>query len=206
MNNGYSFDHVVIPIDISDLYDDNVSYRLNKDFTVKDNYERGEKLKLRRFLRKNFPFTNFYMFVIKNLNEVGYSPNNINTGKPVFHKDALLKSKWTYSTDKIIVGYWSSVESAQKEMIETMTTLHKLLDERNISLSIVVYPWPQQLENDIEDSKHTKMWREFCEEKCSNFINLFPLLFKYKEINGYLKTYKKYILILHFGKATYFKT
>ena len=64
LNNGYSFDHVVIPIDISDLYDDNVSYRLNKDFTVKDNYERGEKLKLRRFLRKNFPLTNFYMFVI----------------------------------------------------------------------------------------------------------------------------------------------
>jgi len=202
LNKGYSFDHVVIPIDISDLYDDNVSYRLNKDYIVEDNYERGKKLKLRRFLRKNFPFTNFYMFVIKNLNKVGYSPNNTKLDKPVFHKDALLKSKWTYSSDKIIDGYWSSVGSAQKEMIETMTKLHKLLEERDIALSIVVYPWPQQLENDIENSKHTKMWREFCKEKCSNFINLFPFFFKSKEKNGYLKTYKKYYWWndIHFNK------
>ena len=42
LTKGYSFDHVVIPIDISDLYDDNVSYRLNKDYIVTDNYERGK--------------------------------------------------------------------------------------------------------------------------------------------------------------------
>jgi len=202
LNNGFSFDHVIIPIDISDLYDDNVSYRLDKNYIVKDNYERGENLKLRRFLRKNFPFTNFYMFVIKNLNEVGYNPNNANLDKPVFHKDAILKSKWTYSTDKIINGYWGPVKSAQNEMIETMSKLHRLLDERDISLTIVVYPWPQQLENDVEDSKHVLMWREFCKEKCSNFINLFPLFFESKRKNGYLKTYKKYYWWndIHFNK------
>ena len=202
LNKGYNFDHVVIPIDISDLYDDDVSYRLNEDYVVRDNYERGKKLKLRRFLRKNFPFTNFYMFVIKNLNEVGYSPNNTSKDRPVFHIDALLKSKWTYSNDKIIDGYWSSVESAQKEMVQTMTTLHKLLDERDISLSIVVYPWPQQLENDVEESIHVLMWKEFCEGKCSNFINLFPYFFELKEKNGYLETYKKYYWWndIHFNK------
>ena len=116
------------------------------------------------------------MFVIKNLNEVGYSPKNTNIDKPVFHKDALLKSKWTYSTDKIIDGYWSSISLAQKEMIETMTILYKLLDERDISLSIVVYPWPQQLENDIVNSKHAQMWREFC-GKMFKFHQSFSIFF-----------------------------
>ena len=202
LSKGYKFDHVIIPIDISDLYDDNVSYRLDKNYVVKDNYERGENLKLRRFLRKNFPFTNFYMFVIKNLNKVGYSPNNLNNNEPIFHKDALLKSKWTYSTNELIDGYWSTVDSAQKEMIETMSKLHQLLDKRGVHMSIVVYPWPQQLENDVEESKHVLMWKKFCEGKCSNFINLFPYFFDSKEKNGYLKTYKRYYWWndIHFNK------
>ena len=37
LNDGYNFDHVIIPIDISDLYDDNVSYRLDSNYFVKDN-------------------------------------------------------------------------------------------------------------------------------------------------------------------------
>ena len=192
LEKGYTFEHVIIPIDISDLYDDDVSYRLKKNYIVEDNFERGEKLKIRRFLRKNFPFTNFYMFVIKNLNQVGYKPVNLENNKPSFHKDVLLKAKWTYSSDKFIDGYWKPVQSAQNEMIETMTKLYELLSKRNIPLSIVIYPWPQQLENDNENSKHVQMWRLFCENKCANFINLFPIFFKEKKDHGYLETYKKY--------------
>ena len=36
------------------------------------------------------------------------------------------------------------------------------------------------------------MWKNFCESKCTNFINLFPYFFKEKELKGYLETYKKY--------------
>ncbi len=192
LKEGYSFNHVIIPIDISDLYDDNVNYRLKENYIVEDNFERGEKLKIRKFLRKNFPFTNFYMFVVKNLNNVGYAPKNLNIDKPIFHKDALLKAKWTYSKKEIIDGYWSSTRDAQNEMLQTMNKLYDLLKQENILLSIVIYPWPQQLENDKENSKHVQMWKEFCEGKCSNFINLFPTFFKEKEEKGFLTTYKKY--------------
>ncbi len=202
LEKGYTFEHIIIPIDISDLYDDDVSYRLKKNYIVEDNFERGENLKIRRFLRKNFPFTNFYMFVIKNLNNVGYNPGNLDDNEPIFHKDALLKSKWTYSSDKSIDGYWSTVESAQKEMIETMSKLHQLLNARDIPLSIVVYPWPQQLKNDFVESKHVLMWKKFCEGKCQNFINLFPYFFDSKKNNGFLQTYKKYYWWndIHFNK------
>ena len=34
------------------------------------------------------------------------------------------------------------------------------------------------------------MWQKFCEKKCKNFINLFPIFFEEKNKNGYLNTYK----------------
>lgn len=192
LKKGYTFNHVIIPIDISDLYDDDVSYRLKENYIVEDNFDRGEKLKIRRFLRKNFPFTNFYMFVVKNLNQVGYKPINQNKNKPSFHKDVLLKAQWTYSSEKFIAGYWSPTQSAQNEMIETMTKVYELLDEKKIPLTVVIYPWPQQLEFDRLNSKHTQMWKKFCESKCKNFINLFPVFFKEQDEKGFLETYRKY--------------
>jgi len=132
------------------------------------------------------------MFVIKNLNTVGYSPKNINNEKPIFHKDVITKASWTYSSDDMIEGYWGPIKDAQKSLIETMSELHKLLEKNGIPLSIVVYPWPQQLEKDVVDSKHVLMWKNFCENKCANFINLFPIFFKEKDNKGFLETYKKY--------------
>ena len=120
------------------------------------------------------------MYVIKNLNKVGYSPRNVDSKTPYFHKDVLLKARWTYSSEEKIDGYWSTVNDAQSEMITTMTKIYKLLEKNNISLSIVVYPWPQQIEKDNEKSKHVQMWKMFCENKCTNFINLFPIFFKEK--------------------------
>ena len=150
---------------------------------------------INKFLKKEigyFKNEKFNDFVVKNLNNVGYAPKNLNIDKPIFHKDALLKAKWTYSKKEIIDGYWSSTRDAQNEMLQTMNKLYDLLKQENILLSIVIYPWPQQLENDKENSKHVQMWKEFCENKCTNFINLFPVFFKEKETNGFLETYKKY--------------
>ena len=132
------------------------------------------------------------MFVIKNLDTVGYSPDNVNNQKPIFHRDVILKARWTYSPDDTIEGYWGSIKNAQESLIKTMTELHRILDNKGIPLSLVVFPWPQQLEKDVVDSKHAVMWKEFCETKCANFINLFPIFFKEKNNKGYLETYKKY--------------
>ena len=132
------------------------------------------------------------MFVVKNLDQVGYEPENQNKNQPSFHKDVLLKAQWTYSSEKFVKGYWSPVQSAQKEMIETMNRLYGILSEKNIPLTVVIYPWPQQLEFDRLNSKHTQMWEKFCESKCKNFINLFPVFFKEQDEKGFLETYRKY--------------
>jgi hypothetical protein len=50
----------------------------------------------------------------------------------------------------------------------------------HIPLSVGVYPWPQQLLYDKEESRQVTIWRDWCERKCRRFFNHFPVFFAYK--------------------------
>ena len=58
-----------------------------------------------------------------------------------------------------------------------MTKLSDLLASRNIPLTIVVYPWAQQIAQNDRDSKQVRLWRDFCPGRCKAFIDLFPPFF-----------------------------
>lgn len=196
LNKGYKFKHVVLFIDISDLYDDNVFYTIDKNLIVSEKYAIEKNLKIRKFLRNYFPFTNFYMFVIKNLDlnaNKSFDRIEVKTNSlPTFLDKPNLKAKWTYAQSDQIEGFDGSILEAQKKMIKTVEEIYKLLNKNDIKLSIVVYPWPQQLQNDKINSKHATMWENFCINKCYKFINLFPILFNEVEKTDLLSVYKKY--------------
>jgi len=192
LDNNYFFDHIILFIDISDLYDDNVFYKLNNDYSVNVRNFNSKRLKKKKFLRNNFPLTNYYMYVIKMTSFKKKDDDPERNDKPFFYEKSLLKAKWTYSKKDIISGYLHPISKTQKEMIQNIEKLHNLLSEKNIKLSIVVYPWPQQLENNDVNSKHVKMWKNFCENKCYKFIDLFPFFFKEIKKTSYLEVYKKY--------------
>jgi hypothetical protein len=61
--------------------------------------------------------------------------------------------------------------------LENMTKLSDLLASRGIPLTIVVYPWAQQIAQNDRDSRQVKLWQEFCPGHCKAFINLFPPFF-----------------------------
>ena len=59
-----------------------------------------------------------------------------------------------------------------------MGKLADMLAARNIPLTIVVYPWAQQIAQGDRDSRQISLWREFCEQRrCKAFIDLFPVFF-----------------------------
>ena len=58
-----------------------------------------------------------------------------------------------------------------------MTKLAALTKANNIKLHVVVYPWPAQVFYDTEDSVKAKVWKDFCESNCSEFINTCPDFF-----------------------------
>ena len=58
-----------------------------------------------------------------------------------------------------------------------MGALADLLKARNIPLTIVVYPWAQQIAQGDRDSRQVSLWRDFCPGRCKAFINLYPAFF-----------------------------
>ena len=190
---GFNFNHVVVFIDISDLYDDTNFYSIDQNLKVTEKYSEKKNLKRRKFLRNNFPLTNFYMFVIK---KYKLKKNNVKmekpVEKPVFTDKVNLKAKWTYSDEDKIEGYDVGVKEGNEIMVKHMEKLYEILSQNNIKLSLAVYPWPHQLENDVVNSKHVKIWQKFCENKCEEFINYFPIFFDEMNSSSYLETYKKY--------------
>ena len=192
LNNDYKFDHLIVFIDVSDLYDDNTFYKLNKNFSVSEKNAKKKKLKIRKFLRTNFPLTNYYMYVIKMNNRLNNETPPLISNEPIFNKKASLKASWTYDKRDKIEGYDESISKTQSEMINVMNELYEILDKNNIKFSLAVYPWPQQLKYDQQNSKHVQIWKNFCNEKCFKFIDFFPFFFDEKNKSSFLNVYKKY--------------
>jgi hypothetical protein len=69
------------------------------------------------------------------------------------------------------------VDGGIARSIENMTKLSDLLASRGIPLTIVVYPWAQQIAQDDRNSRQVKLWQDFCPGHCKAFINLFPPFF-----------------------------
>ena len=193
LNEGFKFDHVVVFIDISDFYDDTNFYSIDDNLIVTEKYSKKKNLKRRKFLRNNFPLTNFYMFVLKKYKFKSEEGKELNIDEnPVFTDKVNLKAKWTYSNEDKIERYDLGIKEGNQIMVNHMEKLHKILSQNNIKLSLAVYPWPHQLEKDVINSIHVKIWQEFCKNKCENFINYFPIFFNEMKNSSYLKTYKKY--------------
>ncbi len=192
LDNDYFFDHIILFIDVSDLYDDNVFYKLNKNFSVNVRNFDNKRLKRKKFLRNNFPLTNYYMYVIKmtSLKKEDFAPKK--NDKPFFYEKSRLKAKWTYSKKDKIDGYLYPISKTQKEMLQNIEKLYYLLSDKGIKLSIAVYPWPQQIENNDRNSKHVEMWKNFCVGRCYKFIDFFPFFFEEVEKTSYLEVYKRY--------------
>jgi hypothetical protein len=69
------------------------------------------------------------------------------------------------------------VEGGIARSLQNMRALSDLLAAKKIPLTIVVYPWAQQLAQGDRDSRQIALWRDFCEGRCKAFINLFPAFF-----------------------------
>src|SRR5215813_10597461 len=69
------------------------------------------------------------------------------------------------------------VDGGIARSLENMTKLSDLLKSRGIPLTIVVYPWAQQIAQDDRDSRQVRLWRVFCPGRCKAFVDLFPVFF-----------------------------
>ena len=180
IKNDYKFKEVIVFLDLSDLPDDILCYKVkNQKVIRRNNYENCynnfnlKDNKFGQFIKRNFKLS----FLLKNfindkiLNNVGSNDKKI-VNNLLNHS----RSEWTYNYKK---EHFNDLEfdEAISVSIKHMNDLYILLKNNSIDLSVAVYPWPGTLKNDRADNKQVKIWKEFCKLKCKKFYNFMPVFF-----------------------------
>lgn len=228
------FDELVVFLDISDIDDEASYYELSESGNViyQQKYRKNDKFeerdyglswisnktisRIKNFLKQNFFVTTF---IINGIHDILFQdtleiyeeadlnkPNEPDTLKPRdYHTwDYILddyRSNWTFD-DK----YYNELggELGKKRMIKYMGKLKTLCDQNGILLTVVIYPWPSQIWYEDLNSRHVKIWYDWCTEKDVKLINLFPFFIKpdaseserLQSMNKYYVPYD-----LHFNRA-----
>jgi hypothetical protein len=177
LDKGLQFDEVVLFSDSSDVEDEASSYfcidedpKYRKYCTTPPGAVPEPAIK-RDFFIDHFAVTNRIRVSIKRwiLTRLGNKRHAIN--------DDHNRIGWTTDNPDPVKYRPLGVAGGITRSLENMTRLSDLLASRNIPLTIVVYPWAQQIAQNDRDSKQVRLWRDFCPGRCKAFIDLFPVFF-----------------------------
>jgi lysophospholipase L1-like esterase len=67
-------------------------------------------------------------------------------------------------------------EFGLSNMDHYMSKLYDQLSKHRIQLTVTVYPWPTQIWHGDRSSIHVEYWRDWCNERGVDFIDIFPEL------------------------------
>jgi len=211
LSEGVDFDEVIVFIDISDAQDEAAFYRdVDASGAVaipeRHYFYRTWYSKLRMAVSERYLLTNYiFEFLERLLVKFGfYHLDRGNNGNEFDYE----KSAWTYrqvsETNPFETGYAPlGLEGGIAKEKAKMTLLWQELAERNIPISVVVYPYPAQLIHDTVDSRQVRIWREWCEGRCKRFVSVFPAFFAAKDQCSRLEPGCWYLKYFIFGDIHY---
>ena len=199
LEKGITFKRLIVYMDISDIQDE-VIYSI----------ENGKVKEIGHINEKDSAVTYTLSTLSRRIKNALYTLKNLLVYQKQkkymgtsfrFERDHA-RSGWTYNSE--IHGYGElGVDGAIKKAIRIMQELHKLTEQYGIKLSVAVYPWPQQILFDDENSKQVQIWKKFCENRCEYFINSFPSIFNLSKQIGKQQTVDKLYIKhdVHFSYA-----
>jgi hypothetical protein len=177
LESGLKLDEVVLLSDSSDVEDEASSYfcidddpKYRKFCTTPPGAVPEPAIK-RNFFIDHFVVTNRVRVTIKRwiLTKLGNKRHAI--------EDDHNRIGWTTPNPDPAKYRPLGIEGGIARSLENMRRLSDLLASRGIPLTIVVYPWAQQIAQGDRDSKQVRLWRDFCPTRCKAFIDLFPAFF-----------------------------
>jgi hypothetical protein len=181
LESGLQFDEVVLFSDTSDVtdeatsyfcIDDDPKYRAHCSSAEGSAQSEAAPPKKTDFFIDHFVVTNRVRITVKRSIQsfLGNRRRSINTDHA--------RIGWTIPGLDVGNSYQPlGVDGGIARSLQNMRALADLLAARNIPLTIVVYPWAQQIAQGDRDSRQVSLWREFCQGRCKAFINLFPPFF-----------------------------
>ena len=185
---GYDLDEVIVFLGTFDVFNEAGLYRdIDATGTVAgplhQHWEISRYARLRFAIARNFALTSSLIESVERF-LVNHGLYHLATDQWGDQFD-MEPVAWTYrkvnETDPHPAGFAPlGVEAGLAKETKKMDELWQELQQRNIPLSIVVYPYPSQLVHDSVESRQVRMWRAWCEGKCKRFITLFPAFFAVK--------------------------
>jgi hypothetical protein len=185
---GLQIDEILVYIDISDIQDEAIFYRLNKDGHIEEgNFDENCRSPEIFFSASpkwgywSYTLDFFYKRYLLSKITSDLREADLSTLAKPGHTYAAdrARASWTYDANAVCYGAMGIVGGIAKAIAQ-MDRLYALASERNIPLSVGVYPWPQQMLYDKEQSRQVQIWQEWCNGKCRRFFNHFPTMFSYK--------------------------
>jgi hypothetical protein len=180
---GVQFDEVIVFIDTGDAADEAAFYR---DIgpggavagPVQQRWSKSWYATVRHFIAKHLLLSNYIVeFFERKLVEHGYYHVTMPLlAANVFDVEG---AAWPYrkinETDPYPSGYAPlGLEGGIAKEKVKMDLLWQDLQQRNIPIGVVVYPYPGQILHDTANSRQVRIWQDWCEGKCKRFISLFP--------------------------------
>ena len=176
---GLKVDRVVLCLDISDLKDE-FYYEEGSDGKVRQIpygpfAEKAEKLRridevcgwLEANVEKNFVIIGA---IVRNA-RLQWRRHASPTG--VTEHDAI--PEWAYNWPDYRGEHADLVEKGLAKIKAEMTRLAGELREQGVALTLVVYPWPQQVRAGTKPSRAETEWESWARENGVQFISLFPV-------------------------------
>ena len=196
---GLRFDEALVYIDVSDVRDEAVGYCHDASgaLQMRDLRQCGteacptaeESVWWKDELKRTLYIPDFIYQSLKRRHTAAPSPletlrvpdNERDAVLPgaVYGRESDPRASWTYDPQTTCFGA-HGIEGGIAQATERMDRLAELLSQRGIRLSVGVYPWPQQLLYDSEESLQVRLWRDWCEGRCTRFLDHFPAFFRYK--------------------------
>ncbi|MBF91700.1 MAG: hypothetical protein CMP34_02705 [Rickettsiales bacterium] len=200
LEKGIKMKNLIVFPDVSDVYEEGfVFYRddklrnikMHEDNTNRFDTKRGNfALTFINTIQIKLPLTFYFL---KNINSYISKKNPQN-----YLRENYKTSAWTYSLQKKNDFYTDKdkekILNGINKNLKELENLFTLLKKKNINLIIGVYPWPGQILYDNFDSYYTKIWRNFCENKCKYFVDTFPIFFENRQKIGSKKTIDKFYI------------
>jgi len=194
-NKNLDFKKIFIFIDTSDVQDEGLFYREDKQGNIVRKSESDQEIKNKNFkyifknyIKQNSFIFKFYEAFIKGTGQMGESlclnnKENINDFKKYLDYD-----RYGYAFDKKISSKEWAIEG-QKKILNYLSKIKNLLDNNNIEMIIVYYPSALDIlknNKNKEDSDHFKMLNSWSKKNDVNLIDTQNEFFKKKDpINNY---------------------
>ena len=179
---GLTFDELVVCLDISDIWDENWYYL---DSNTNQIRERPANRSLgyhppfiRRIIRKVFDSTVLMKSLYDGLVSMGFFRGNPLTLEAT-------KSLWTISK----TYYEGYGRTGLEKSAQHLSELAHLLHDKGIHMTLMVYPWPDQIYFEDLHSRQVTYWQAWTAQQNVRFVNLFPHFIGQRPAREILDTY-----------------